>query len=81
MSGTWASCTALAPGVAVTGFLPVAGQEPMSYERRVMMRSATAVRRGLEAMLRRRPTAWCKRWLPHRWSDAIASPEAEKVTR
>jgi short-subunit dehydrogenase len=82
LRGTGVSCTVLSPGITATGFLKVAGQQASFYQRRVMMQSPDVVRIGLKAMLKRRPSviagwinaliAWSTRFVPRRWTAAIA---------
>jgi short-subunit dehydrogenase len=83
LRGTGVSCTVLCPGVTRTGFFEAAQQDSLSwYQRLTMMDSASAARRGIDAMLARRVVQvpgvfnqiamWVSRWLPRRWMTALA---------
>lgn len=79
---TGVSVTVLSPGITATEFLKTAGQKASLYQRLMMMQPPEVVRVGINAMLRRKPSviagvlnafiAWSTRFLPRRWTAAIA---------
>ena len=84
LRNTNVKCTALSPGITVTEFHQVAGQEEGSlYYRLTKLDSMTVARKGIEALLAGRPSlvpgwmvsvmAWSNRLVPRRLSTAMAA--------
>ena len=79
---TGVKCSVLCPGVTQTEFLDVAGQQPTTYQRAMMMTSAAVARIGINALLKGRASvvpgwgnaflAWGTRFLPRKTLVAVS---------
>lgn len=83
LKGTGVSCTTLCPGVTATEFFDVAGQKFTWYQRMTVMKPPEVARRGMRALLARRPEvvagsvnalmAWSTRLMPRPLTAVVAN--------